>query len=125
MIQGRNFVAFIVFRIEGEGGAPLVDREDFRATVARISAGVYDVTLSDDTATADAVPILRSTPNGNGDLGNFVGINWLRTGAKVFRLELHPANLLSAGGGTGFAVAPADPAGNTIITFGLDRVDTV
>ncbi len=124
MIQGRNFVEHIVFQFVAEGGLTIL-RDDFRATAARISDGVTEITLTDDTAVPDAVPIVKITPNQDSDTGNFVGWGWLRTAPNVFRIYTFPANLLSAGGGTGFAALQTSPADGTILSFSLDRVDTV
>lgn len=124
MLQGRNFVAHVVWSTIAEGALTVLS-QDFRATVTRISDGVYEVALTDDCAVADAVPIVKITPVANSDVGHFVGWGWLRTAAQTFRIFTYPAVLLSAGGGTGFAALQTSPADGTIISFSLDRVDTV
>ncbi len=130
MLTGRSFVAHLVFSI-GNAGAVVAIRNDFRAAAAtHIGAGIYEVVMSDDTPTGDAVPDITTSPEGGVAGGKFVGTSWLRTAANTYRIYTHPANVqLDAGPPAvfGFAAggASADPAAGTIITFSLDRVDTI
>lgn len=129
MLAGRSFVAHLVFSVSNAGAAVII-RDDFRAIVTHPAAGTYEITLTDDCAVADAVPMLSSSPNGGATGGGFVGFNWLRLSSSVFRIYTHVGSVqLDAGPPAvfGFAAggAPVNPATNTIVTFSLDRVDTV
>lgn len=129
MLAGRNFVAHLVFSV-GAVNAVVIIRNDFNAALALIAPGIYEITLTGDTMPADAVPHLSSSPEGGVAGGKFVGVQVFRTAANTYRLFLQPANVqLDAGPPAvfGFAAAgaPAGPAQGTIITFSLDRVDTV
>lgn len=123
MLAGRNFVAHVVFSIN-ENAPPTIIRNNFRATVARTASGEYTVTETDDCAEIDATCVCVAGPNGGVASGAYVGCSVKRFSATTYKILLTPANTADAPG-VGFPVAPIDPTTGTVITFTLDRVDTV
>ncbi len=113
MFVGESFVAAATFVGSGGAGAPTVTRA-FKCTVARTAAGVFQVVTDDDTTEADTDVSLSVSPNGNVSAALVPFISWRRTAANTYEISISIA----------VAVA-ADPAVNTIIRFGLKRIDTV